>query len=158
MLIEQHLVQAAILDVNLTDRDVTPVPELLIEGGVPLVQRLARRWQPPTDGGHYCHGRRDRCRRRKKAPHERGRRFMQRETRATNWSCPQREFARVRGLFADLLNPLLGSRFVSGLCFFHAVEGDDDNRAGGGTIEVRDLVGATTYLQSKASAEGLKTD
>jgi len=37
MLIEQHLVQAAILDVNLSDRDVTPVAELLIEGGVPVI-------------------------------------------------------------------------------------------------------------------------
>jgi hypothetical protein len=66
MLIEQHPVQAAILDVNLIDRDVTPVTELLIEGGVPPVQRLARRWQPPTDEGHYCHGRRDHCRRRRR--------------------------------------------------------------------------------------------
>jgi hypothetical protein len=80
MLIEQHLVQAAILNVNLTDRDVTPVTELLIEGDVPPVQRLARRWQPPTDEGHYCHGRRDHCRAAaemgegwtQKAPHERG--------------------------------------------------------------------------------------
>ena len=37
MLIEQHLVQVAILDVNLSDRDVTPVAELLIEGGVPVI-------------------------------------------------------------------------------------------------------------------------
>jgi CheY-like chemotaxis protein len=37
MLIEQHLVQAAILDVNLSDRDVTPIAELLIEGGVPVI-------------------------------------------------------------------------------------------------------------------------
>jgi CheY-like chemotaxis protein len=37
MLIEQHLVQAAVLDVNLSDRDVTPIAELLIEGGVPVV-------------------------------------------------------------------------------------------------------------------------
>jgi len=34
MLIERHLVQAAVLDVNLSDRDVTPIAELLIEGGV----------------------------------------------------------------------------------------------------------------------------
>jgi DNA-binding NarL/FixJ family response regulator len=38
MLIEQHLVQAAILDVNLSDRDVTPIAELLIGGGVPTLQ------------------------------------------------------------------------------------------------------------------------
>jgi hypothetical protein len=37
MLIEQHLVQAAILDVNLSDRDVTPIAELLIGGGVPVM-------------------------------------------------------------------------------------------------------------------------
>jgi CheY-like chemotaxis protein len=37
MLIEQHLVQAAILDVNLSDRDVTPIADLLIEGGVPVI-------------------------------------------------------------------------------------------------------------------------
>jgi CheY-like chemotaxis protein len=37
MLIEQHLVQAAILDVNLSDRDVTPIAELLIEGDVPVI-------------------------------------------------------------------------------------------------------------------------
>jgi CheY-like chemotaxis protein len=37
MLIEQHLVQAAVLDVNLSDRDVTPVAQLLIEGGVPVI-------------------------------------------------------------------------------------------------------------------------
>jgi DNA-binding response OmpR family regulator len=37
VLIELHLVQAAILDVNLSDRDVTPVAELLIEGGVPVL-------------------------------------------------------------------------------------------------------------------------
>jgi len=37
MLIERHLVQAAVLDVNLSDRDVTPIAELLIEGGVPVV-------------------------------------------------------------------------------------------------------------------------
>ncbi len=37
MLIEQHLVQAAILDVTLSDRDVTPVAELLIERGVPVI-------------------------------------------------------------------------------------------------------------------------
>ena len=37
MLIEQHLVQAAILDVNLSDRDVTPIAELLIGGGVPVI-------------------------------------------------------------------------------------------------------------------------
>ncbi len=37
MLIEQHLVQAAVLDVNLSDRDVTPIAELLIEGGAPAV-------------------------------------------------------------------------------------------------------------------------
>jgi hypothetical protein len=29
--------QAAVLDVNLSDRDVTPIAELLIEGGVPVV-------------------------------------------------------------------------------------------------------------------------
>jgi DNA-binding response OmpR family regulator len=37
MLIERHLVQAAVLDVNLSDRDVTPIAELLIEGGVPVI-------------------------------------------------------------------------------------------------------------------------
>ena len=37
MLIERHLVQAAILDVNLSDRDITPIAELLIEGGVPVI-------------------------------------------------------------------------------------------------------------------------
>jgi DNA-binding response OmpR family regulator len=37
MLIEQYLVQAAILDVNLSDRDVTPIAELLIGGGVPVI-------------------------------------------------------------------------------------------------------------------------
>jgi DNA-binding response OmpR family regulator len=36
-LIELHLVQAAVLDVNLSDGDVTPVAELLIEGGVPVI-------------------------------------------------------------------------------------------------------------------------
>ena len=36
-LIEQHPVQAAILDVNLSDGDVTPIAELLIEGGVPVI-------------------------------------------------------------------------------------------------------------------------
>jgi DNA-binding response OmpR family regulator len=36
-LIKLHLVQAAILDVNLSDRDVTPVAELLFEGGVPVI-------------------------------------------------------------------------------------------------------------------------
>jgi CheY-like chemotaxis protein len=37
VLIELHLVQAAVPDVNLSDRDVTPVAELLIEGGVPVI-------------------------------------------------------------------------------------------------------------------------
>lgn len=37
MLIEQHLVQAAVLDVNLSDRDVTPIAELLIKDGVPVI-------------------------------------------------------------------------------------------------------------------------
>jgi CheY-like chemotaxis protein len=37
LLIEHHLVQAAVLDVNLSDRDVTPIAELLIEGGVPVI-------------------------------------------------------------------------------------------------------------------------
>ena len=37
VLIELHLVQAAVLDVNLSDGDVTPVAELLIEGGVPVI-------------------------------------------------------------------------------------------------------------------------
>jgi DNA-binding response OmpR family regulator len=37
MLIDQHLVQSAILDVNLSDRDVTPIADLLIEGGVPVI-------------------------------------------------------------------------------------------------------------------------
>jgi CheY-like chemotaxis protein len=37
VLIEQNLVQAAILDVNLSDGDVTPVTELLIEVGVPVI-------------------------------------------------------------------------------------------------------------------------
>ena len=37
VLMEQYLVQAAVLDVNLSDRDVTPVAELLIEGGVPVI-------------------------------------------------------------------------------------------------------------------------
>jgi len=36
-LIERQSVQAAVLDVNLSDRDVTPVAELLIEGGVPVI-------------------------------------------------------------------------------------------------------------------------
>ena len=68
----------------------------------------------------------------RKKPRTSGARWlMRRETRATNLSCPHREFARVRRLFADFLNPLLGSRFVQGLCFFQAVEGDDDNRVGG---------------------------
>jgi len=48
VLIEQHLVQAAILAVNQSDGDVIPVAEFRIEGGVPPVHRLARRWQPPT--------------------------------------------------------------------------------------------------------------
>ena len=29
--------QAAVLDVNLSDRDVTPIADLLIEGGVPVI-------------------------------------------------------------------------------------------------------------------------
>ena len=37
VLIEQNLVQAAILDANLSDGEVTPVAELLIEGGVPVI-------------------------------------------------------------------------------------------------------------------------
>ena len=37
VLIEQNLVQVAVLDVNLSDRDVTPVAELLIESGVPVI-------------------------------------------------------------------------------------------------------------------------
>lgn len=37
MLIEQHLVQAAILDVSLSDRDVAPIAELLIDGGIPVI-------------------------------------------------------------------------------------------------------------------------
>jgi ActR/RegA family two-component response regulator len=37
LLIKLNLVQAAVLDVNLSDRDVTPVAELLIEGGVPVI-------------------------------------------------------------------------------------------------------------------------
>jgi DNA-binding response OmpR family regulator len=37
MLIEQHLVRAAILDINLSDRDVTPIADFLIEGGVPVI-------------------------------------------------------------------------------------------------------------------------
>ena len=37
VLIEQNLVQIAVLGVNLSDRDVTPVAELLIEGGVPVI-------------------------------------------------------------------------------------------------------------------------
>lgn len=37
MLIEQHLVQAAVLDVNLSDRDVTPIAELLIKDGIPVI-------------------------------------------------------------------------------------------------------------------------
>jgi DNA-binding response OmpR family regulator len=37
ILMDLHLVQAAILDVNLSDRDVTPVAERLIEGGVPVI-------------------------------------------------------------------------------------------------------------------------
>jgi CheY-like chemotaxis protein len=37
VLMEQHLVQAAVLDMNLSDRDVIPVAELLIEGGVPVI-------------------------------------------------------------------------------------------------------------------------
>ncbi len=37
VLIEQNWVQVAVLDVNLSDRDVTPVAELLIEGGVPVI-------------------------------------------------------------------------------------------------------------------------
>ena len=36
-LIEPGLVQAAVLDVNLSDGDVTPVAEFLIEGGVPVI-------------------------------------------------------------------------------------------------------------------------
>ena len=31
------MVQVAVLDVDLSDRDVTPVAELLIEGGVPVI-------------------------------------------------------------------------------------------------------------------------
>jgi CheY-like chemotaxis protein len=37
VLIEQNLMQVAILDVNLSDGDVTPVTELLIEVGVPVI-------------------------------------------------------------------------------------------------------------------------
>ena len=37
ILIEQHLVRAAIVDVNLSDGDVTPIADLLIEGGVPMI-------------------------------------------------------------------------------------------------------------------------
>lgn len=37
MLIQQHLVQAAVLDVNLSDGDVTPIAELLIDGGIPVI-------------------------------------------------------------------------------------------------------------------------
>jgi CheY-like chemotaxis protein len=37
VLIGQHPVQAAVLDLNLSDRDVTPIAELLIDGGVPVV-------------------------------------------------------------------------------------------------------------------------
>lgn len=36
-LLESHLVDAAILDVNLRDRDVSPVAELLIARGVPVI-------------------------------------------------------------------------------------------------------------------------
>ena len=37
ILIEQHLVRAAIVDVNLSDGDVTPIADLLMEGGVPVI-------------------------------------------------------------------------------------------------------------------------
>ena len=49
MLIEQHLVQAAILDVNLSDRDVTPIAELLIGGRRPgdLLLRLGSTGRTP---------------------------------------------------------------------------------------------------------------
>lgn len=36
-LLENHPVDAAILDVNLSDRDVSPVAELLIARGVPII-------------------------------------------------------------------------------------------------------------------------
>lgn len=36
-LIDQNLVQAGILDVNLSDGDITSVVELLIEGGAPVI-------------------------------------------------------------------------------------------------------------------------
>jgi hypothetical protein len=94
MLIEQHLVQAAILDANLTDRDVTPVTELLIEGGVPQ----SNGWH--VDGNlpltrativmavETIAGRRRRWVKagRKKPRTSGARRFMRRETRATNLS------------------------------------------------------------------------
>ena len=37
MLIERHPVQAAVLDLNLSDGDATPIAELLTEGGVPVI-------------------------------------------------------------------------------------------------------------------------
>ena len=37
ILIEQHLVRAAIVDVKLSDGNVTPIADLLIEGGVPMI-------------------------------------------------------------------------------------------------------------------------
>ena len=46
ILIEQHLVQAAVLDVNLSDRDVTPIAELLIKDGV-LLLRLGSTGRTP---------------------------------------------------------------------------------------------------------------
>ena len=49
MLIEQHLVQAAVLDVNLSDRDVTPIAELLIKDGISgdLLLRLGSTGRTP---------------------------------------------------------------------------------------------------------------
>ena len=37
MLLERHQVTAAILDVNLSDGDVSPIVEILMAGGIPLV-------------------------------------------------------------------------------------------------------------------------
>ena len=36
-LLEKHVVAAAILDVQLSDRDITPVAEVLCERGIPMV-------------------------------------------------------------------------------------------------------------------------
>lgn len=46
-LLTKHRITAAVLDVNLADRDVTPVAEVLLERGVPLVVQTGRALPPP---------------------------------------------------------------------------------------------------------------